>query len=174
MAAVRPDTHRRGAFDLALLTGAAVALALSFWKAEVDLRGLVGAEARTQIRRMVAEMLPPQTAAPFLALMVRPAIETVQISVAGMIIAISIGLPMSLFATSTLTWTGILYERDPLRSRVCIAPRPLPLRSRCSKALPALDAPVARIARVPCCCKADSRCKRAIRGTAGRAMDGAD
>lgn len=103
---------------MGLWAAGAIAVGLSFWKAEVDAPALLAADARAQMGRMVAEMVPPEISASFLALMVRPAIETLQISIMGMIIAISIALPLSLFATSTLTWTGILHERDATASRI--------------------------------------------------------
>jgi phosphonate transport system permease protein len=67
---------------------------------------------------MVAEMVPPEMSISFLALMAWPVVETLQISIMGMVIAISIAVPMSLFSTATLTWTGILHERDAAASRV--------------------------------------------------------
>jgi len=43
--------------------------------------------------------------------MLRPTLETVQISVMGTAIAILIGVPLGLVATSSLTWRGVLHER---------------------------------------------------------------
>jgi phosphonate transport system permease protein len=63
------------------------------------------------VARFVRGMLPPKLAPDFLALMARPAIETVQISVAGTAIAVVIGFPLGLLAASSLMWRGILHER---------------------------------------------------------------
>jgi phosphonate transport system permease protein len=47
--------------------------------------------------------------------MVRPTIETVQISVMGTTIAVLIGFPLGVLAASSLGWRGVLHER---RSRL--------------------------------------------------------
>ncbi|MBI4254324.1 MAG: phosphate/phosphonate ABC transporter permease [Candidatus Rokubacteria bacterium] len=49
--------------------------------------------------------------------MARPALETIQISVMGTAIAVLIGLPLGLLATSSLTWRGILHERTSRSGR---------------------------------------------------------
>lgn len=117
--AVARSSVRDGAIGSAGLWAACgLGIGLSFWKAEVDVRALLGVDARAQVARMVADMVPPETSLSFLTLMVWPVVETLQISIMGMVIAISIAVPMSLFATSTLTWTGILHERDAAASRV--------------------------------------------------------
>jgi len=48
---------------------------------------------------------------------VGPAIETVQISVIGTAIAMALGIPLSLLATSSLTWRGVLHERTSRTGR---------------------------------------------------------
>ncbi len=96
----------------------ATSLALSLRVAQVDPRALVAGEARANVAKFVRGMFPPALSPEFLRLMAAPVIETVQISVAGTAIAVGIGLPLGLLATSTLSWSGILHERRQPSSRV--------------------------------------------------------
>lgn len=99
-----------------VLTGAFLCvLAASLYTAQVDPRRLVDGDALGNVERFVRGGLPPKVSAEFLLQMVRPMIETVQISVMGTLIATLIGLPLGMLATSSLAWSGILHER---RSRV--------------------------------------------------------
>jgi phosphonate transport system permease protein len=118
MAVARCSVRGRAIGSAGFWAAGGLGIGLSFWKAEVDVRALVGVDGRAQVVRMVAEMVPPEMSISFLTLMAWPVVETLQISIMGMVIAISIAVPMSLFATSTLTWTGILHERDAAASRV--------------------------------------------------------
>ena len=77
---------------------------------------LLWEDARTNVARFVFGMFPPELSREFLGLMARPAVDTIQIPVAGTAIAVLIGLPLGILATSTLTWSGVLHERR-LRSR---------------------------------------------------------
>lgn len=61
--------------------------------------------------RFAAGAWPPDLSPGFLGLMLRPALETIQISVMGTAIAVAIGLPLGLLATSSLVWRGIRHER---------------------------------------------------------------
>ncbi len=90
---------------------------LSWRAAQVDPRLLVEGDTLANVARFVRGMFPPQLAGDFLVLMVRSAIETVQISVMGTAIAVLIGFPLGLLATSSLTWTGILHERTSRAGR---------------------------------------------------------
>jgi phosphonate transport system permease protein len=90
-------------------------LAASLYTAQVDPRRLVDGDALGNVERFVRGGLPPKVSAEFLLQMVRPMMETVQISVMGTLIATLIGLPLGMLATSSLAWSGILHER---RSRV--------------------------------------------------------
>ena len=85
--------------------------------AQVDPRLLVSADALANVAKLVRGMLPPQLSREFLGLMLRPALETIQISVMGTAIAVAIGVPLGLLATSTLGWRGVLHERASLRGR---------------------------------------------------------
>jgi phosphonate transport system permease protein len=101
-----------------LLTAAlAVTLVLSMRVAQVDPRLLVDGDALANVAKFVRGMLPPQLSAEFLRLMAGPALETIQISVAGTTIAVLIGFPLGLLATSSLMWRGILHEQRVQRRR---------------------------------------------------------
>jgi phosphonate transport system permease protein len=102
---------RKSSFPYLLTAAFLVTLVGSARLAEVDPRQLVEPDAVANVGRFVRGMLPPKLAPDFLALMVRPAIETVQISVAGTAIAVVIGFPLGLLAASSLMWRGILHER---------------------------------------------------------------
>jgi len=89
----------------------------SLREAEVDPRRLLEGDALGNVGKFVRGMFPPRLDSGFLGLMVRPAIETVQISVMGTAIAVFIGFPLGLLATSSLTWRGVLHERTSRRGR---------------------------------------------------------
>jgi phosphonate transport system permease protein len=112
-----PASPDRSAFAYLLVAAFAVTLALSLRAAHVDPRLLVDAQALGNVGRFLRGALPPRVDAEFLAFLLRPAAETVQISVMGMVIAVAIGLPLGLLATSSLTWRGILHERTRRTAR---------------------------------------------------------
>jgi phosphonate transport system permease protein len=95
----------------------AASVAYSLRAAHVDPRLLVDPGALGNVAKFVRGALPPQLSPEFLLLMVRPAVETVQISVVGTAIAVLIGIPFGLLATSSLMWSGILHERASRRGR---------------------------------------------------------
>ena len=80
-------------------------------------RGLVG---------LLADFFPPDLSTDFLSYLVVPTVKTIQISVMGTALAILIGLPLGILATSTLTFAGILFERrgmsHPARRRLWMLP----------------------------------------------------
>jgi len=86
--------------------------------AQVDPRSLFAADARANVARFVRGMFPPDLSPQFLRLMAGPVVETIQISIAGTAIAVLIGLPLGVLATSTLTWSGVLHERRRASGRV--------------------------------------------------------
>lgn len=106
----RSQSRRRTASLFWLALG--VCFSLSLRRAEVDPRALFAADARANVVQFVTGMFPPETSPEFLRLMIRPLLETIQISIMGMVIAIAIALPLGLLATSTLMWAGILNERQ--------------------------------------------------------------
>ncbi len=79
--------------------------------AQVDPRALLSEAARTNVWRFVRGTFPPDLSPDFLRLAAPAALETVRISIAGTSLGVLVGLPLGLFATSTLTWSGILHER---------------------------------------------------------------
>jgi phosphonate transport system permease protein len=96
-------------FLVALSLGTAVLVSVPI--AQVDPRALFQRDALANVGRFVSGMFPPDLSPHFLGLLVRPMFETVQISVMGTALAIIIGMPLGLLATSSLTWAGILHER---------------------------------------------------------------
>jgi len=90
-------------------------LATSLYTAQVDPRRLFEGDSLGNVLRFLRGGIPPNLSPQFLHQMLRPALETLQISVMGTLIAVLIGLPLGLLATSSLAWSGILHER---RSRV--------------------------------------------------------
>jgi phosphonate transport system permease protein len=79
--------------------------------ARVDPRLFFEGDTLGNLARFVHGAFPPQLSREFLELMLHPAVETIQISVMGTAIAVLIGFPLGLLATSTLTWRGVLHER---------------------------------------------------------------
>jgi phosphonate transport system permease protein len=85
--------------------------------AQVDPRRFVEGQALANVAKFVRGAFPPQLSREFLGLMLRPALETVQISVIGTAIAVLIGVPLGLLATSSLAWRGVLHERTSRAGR---------------------------------------------------------
>src|SRR5262249_61255245 len=106
-----PALPDKSSFPYVLTAAFAVTFALALRTAQVDPRLLFDRQALTNITRFVRGALPPRIDAEFLAMLVRPAVETVQISVMGMVIAIAIGLPVGFLATWSLARRGRLHER---------------------------------------------------------------
>lgn len=105
------DRTGNSIFPYLLAAALAVTVALSLRAAEVDPRLLADPQSLANVARFVRGAFPPNLSWEFLSLMARPAVETVQISVMGTAIAVLIGFPLGLLATSSLTWRGILHER---------------------------------------------------------------
>jgi len=60
---------------------------------------------------------PPDLSFTFLATTLKPAFETIQLATAGTALAILLGFPLSLMATSTFHLHGSLFEGDPIVSK---------------------------------------------------------
>ncbi len=82
----------------------------SWRRAEVNPGFFFEAQGREHAWKFVTGMYPPELSRDFLELMIRPTLETIQISVMGTLIAVLIGLPLGLLATSTFSFQGILHE----------------------------------------------------------------
>ena len=95
----------------------AASVLFSLRAAQVDPRRLLEGDALGNVAKFVRGMFPPRLDGEFLGLMARPAIETVQISVMGTAIAVALGVPLGLLATSSLTWRGVLHERTSRTGR---------------------------------------------------------
>lgn len=95
-----------------------VSLVLSLRVAQVDPRALFAVDARANVVKFVRGMFPPDLSPEFLRFIAGPIVETIQISIAGTGIAVLIGLPLGLLATSTLSWSGVLHERRQTSARL--------------------------------------------------------
>ncbi|MBI3329219.1 MAG: phosphonate ABC transporter, permease protein PhnE [Nitrospinae bacterium] len=89
----------------ALLTG-------SWHIAEIEPALLIGAQGRRQIWLFLSGLFPPDLSPAFLSLLLHPALETLQISIMGTVLAIFLGFPLALLATNRLSFAGVLYEMD--------------------------------------------------------------
>jgi phosphonate transport system permease protein len=112
-----PASTGSGAFPWLLAAAGGLTVAASLRVAEVDPRLLVDRQSLANVGRFVSGAMPPRLDPEFLGFLLRPAAETIQISVMGMVIAILLGAPLALLATSSLTWRGILHERTSRRAR---------------------------------------------------------
>ncbi|HWQ70330.1 MAG TPA: phosphonate ABC transporter, permease protein PhnE [Patescibacteria group bacterium] len=94
----------------------------SYHLAQVKPLALFDPEGRRNIWKFISGMFPPDLSWNFLSLLGRPILETVQISLMGIVMAVAIGLPLGLVATSSLTFRGIMNEHDrigsPFRSQL--------------------------------------------------------
>jgi len=95
-----------------LLAGAGVAalLAWSWHGTAVDLPGLLGGEGLRQITTYVGNLFPPDLSPGAWRDAATGAVETFAISLIGSLLAVGLGLPLSLAATRTLLYRGILFE----------------------------------------------------------------
>src|SRR3954471_13159334 len=84
----------------------------SWRRVGVDVPLLFEHQGRENLLKFITGMFPPETSPQFLSLMLRPALETIQISVVGTLIAISIGFPVGILATRNFSVGGILNEAD--------------------------------------------------------------
>ena len=96
-----------------------LALIDSWRRAGIDPTVFFDAKGRESLWQFLTGMFPPALSWNFLSLMLRPTLETIQISIWGTLIAVIIGFPLGLLGTNTLTVSGILNEAElqgsPLR-----------------------------------------------------------
>ncbi|MBI3078717.1 MAG: phosphonate ABC transporter, permease protein PhnE [Deltaproteobacteria bacterium] len=100
-------------WSLARLGTLLVVLAIligSYRLTEIDPALFFAAESQQNILAFVRGMFPPELSPRFLGLMVRPTVETIQISVMGTFLAMLLGFPLALLAANTLTFAGVLRE----------------------------------------------------------------
>lgn len=67
---------------------------------------------RESLWKFFTGMFPPDLSWKFLSLMLRPTLETIQISLWGTLIAVAIGFPLGLLGTNTLAVRGILNDAE--------------------------------------------------------------
>ena len=108
-----PASVGKSAFPYLLAAAFGLTLLGSLRLAQVDPRAFLHPGTLANVARFVGGMFPPKLDLEFLGLMLRPAAETIQISVMGTVIAVVIAVPFGLLATSSLMWRGILHERRP-------------------------------------------------------------
>ncbi len=93
-----------------------IAFVDSWRRAEVSPLLFLEAEGRNNLWKFLTGMFPPDLSTNFLGLMFRPAMETIQISVMGTLIAIVMGFPLGMLGTKTFSASGVLNEVDTLES----------------------------------------------------------
>jgi phosphonate transport system permease protein len=80
--------------------------------AQVDPGVLFDARARGNFLRFFAGAFPPDLSPQFLRFLIKPTLETIQISILGTAIAVAIGFPLGLLGTATLMYRGVLHARE--------------------------------------------------------------
>ena len=84
----------------------------SWRRAGIDPFVLFEAKGRGALWKFLTGMFPPDLSWPFLSLMFRPTLETIQISVLGTLIAVMAGFPLGLLGTHSLVIRGILNDAE--------------------------------------------------------------
>jgi phosphonate transport system permease protein len=107
-----PCRPERGLFPYLLGAALVATFVLSWRAADVRPRLLVEGDGPRNMARFVVGAFPPALAPDFLGFLVRPFLETIWISVLGTAIAVAIGFPLALPATSSLGWSGILHATE--------------------------------------------------------------
>ena len=87
-------------------------LADSWRRVGVNLLVFFERQGRENVVKFLGGMFPPDLSSGFLALMVGPMMETIQISVMGTLIAIALGFPIGILATRNFSVGGVLNEAD--------------------------------------------------------------
>ena len=95
-----------------------IALLDSWRRAEINPWVFFDPKGRENLWQFISRMFPPELSGNFLSMMLRPALETIQISVMGTFIAIMIGFPLGILATSTFGVRGVLNAAEVEGSRL--------------------------------------------------------
>jgi len=96
-----------------LLAAVFILVFIDSWKrAGVDPAVFFDSRGRESLWRFATGMLPPDLSWQFLSLMLRPTLETIQISFWGTVIAVLIGFPLGLLGTNSLAVRGILNDAE--------------------------------------------------------------
>lgn len=88
------------------------AVVASYRLTEVKPLALLEAEALANLLAFARGMLPPAHSLAFLQTIWRPTLETVQMALLGTLLAVLIGFPLSLLATSTIAFAGPLHDME--------------------------------------------------------------
>jgi phosphonate transport system permease protein len=84
----------------------------SWRRAAIDPLIFFEKEGREHLWKFLSGMFPPELSWQFLTFMFRPTLETIQISVMGTLIAVTLGFPLGILATRTFTVGGVLNEAE--------------------------------------------------------------
>jgi phosphonate transport system permease protein len=84
----------------------------SWRRAGIDPAVFFESRGRANLWKFIGGMFPPELSGQFLSLMMRPTLETIQISLLGTLIAVIIGFPLGLLGTHTLAVRGILNDAE--------------------------------------------------------------
>jgi phosphonate transport system permease protein len=106
VASARPSS----AWALWASAGFAALLVWSWRGTQVDLTTLLGGEGLRQIAIYIGKLFPPDLSVAALREAGTGAVETFAISLIGSLLSVGIALPLSLLATRTLLYRGILFE----------------------------------------------------------------
>jgi len=122
-ASVKPSstllTHRSASYFPYLFATVFVVVFLDSWKRTgIAPELFFAARGREALGKFLSGMMPPELSWNFLSFLVRPALETIQISLWGTLIAVLIGFPLGLLGTHTLAVRGILNEAELQRAPV--------------------------------------------------------
>ena len=118
-----PGKHRVSLFPYLFGLCFLIALVDSWRRAEVHFSVFFEEEGRAHLWSFLSGMFPPELSWGFLSQMFHPALETVQISVMGTLIAVLLGFPLGLMATGTLVFRGILNDAEMESSRARLGAR---------------------------------------------------
>ena len=100
---VRPSTWLTAASFVALL-------AWSYHGSQIDVATLLGPSGMRAIADYLAKLYPPDLSSGALADAARGAVETFAISLVGSVLSVCLAFPLSLLATRTVLYRGILHE----------------------------------------------------------------
>lgn len=106
----RVSPHERDKILWPYLLLFVAALVFSYQVADVRPLVLFEPEGQKNLLIFLTGMFPPELSWDFLSLMAPAVIETIQIALLGTALAVLIGFPLGLVATSSLTWSGILHQ----------------------------------------------------------------
>ena len=95
-----------------LAAGLVVVCLWSARMAQVDLGSLLEERTLRNFVTFFAGAFPPDLSPDFLGFLIKPTIETIQISILGTAIAVIIGFPLALLGTATLAFRGVLHGRE--------------------------------------------------------------